>query len=266
MDKQKLIQYISENKSLIDIQKLENKSQSTIRYWLKKFGLKTNFVNFKSGYWKDKTNISFRKQRLVEICEPEKWTENQKCSYSYLLGLYLGDGHIVERKNRKDNFYFRIFQDSKYVNLIQYCRQQLEVLFPKNKTRLLNQNNCTVIIIAKKNLPHWFPQHGPGKKHNRDIILEKWQEEILEKYSKDFIKGLIHSDGSRYTQTQGKYISIFYNFTNLSKDIMNLFQKYLDKLDIKYTSRVKTNGKQLMCEIRRKKEVLKLDEFIGPKS
>lgn len=36
MDKIRLENYIKENKSLKDIQILENKCQSTVRYWLKK--------------------------------------------------------------------------------------------------------------------------------------------------------------------------------------------------------------------------------------
>lgn len=45
MEKLKLEQYIQENKSSYEIAKLENKGQSTVSYWLKKHGLKTNKIN-----------------------------------------------------------------------------------------------------------------------------------------------------------------------------------------------------------------------------
>jgi len=42
-----------------------------------------------------------------------------------------------------------------------------------------------------------FPQHGPGRKHQRKIELEEWQDVILRKFPGDFPRGLFHSDGWR---------------------------------------------------------------------
>ncbi|MFI9836970.1 helix-turn-helix domain-containing protein [Nonomuraea sp. NPDC051941] len=47
--------------------------------------------------------------------------------------------------------------------------------------------------------PHLFPQHGPGKKHERPIVLEPWQREIVSAHPGRFVRGLIHSDGWRGT-------------------------------------------------------------------
>ncbi len=44
-----------------------------------------------------------------------------------------------------------------------------------------------------------FPQDGPGKKHERPIALEPWQQEIVDAHPWEFIRGLIHSDGCRIT-------------------------------------------------------------------
>jgi hypothetical protein len=45
-----------------------------------------------------------------------------------------------------------------------------------------------------------FPQHHPGRKHERPIILkQKWQQEIVDKHPGPFLRGLIHPDGCRIT-------------------------------------------------------------------
>lgn len=44
---------------------------------------------------------------------------------------------------------------------------------------------------------HAFPQHGPGRKHERKIALEDWQQQIVDTYPEEFVRGLIHSDGCR---------------------------------------------------------------------
>jgi len=46
MDKQKLIEYVENGMSTSQISKLENKGKTTVRYWLKKFNLNTNFKPF----------------------------------------------------------------------------------------------------------------------------------------------------------------------------------------------------------------------------
>lgn len=48
---------------------------------------------------------------------------------------------------------------------------------------------------------HWpclFPQHGPGLKHQRLIVLEDWQQALVQTHPKDLVRGLIHSDGNRH--------------------------------------------------------------------
>ena len=50
MDKDLLQNYINNNYSISQISKLTNKARTTIRYWLKKFNLKTNNLSFAEGY------------------------------------------------------------------------------------------------------------------------------------------------------------------------------------------------------------------------
>jgi hypothetical protein len=52
--------------------------------------------------------------------------------------------------------------------------------------------------------PAVFPQHGPGRKHERPIVLARWQRDITESYCESFVRGLIHSDGCRFVARQRK--------------------------------------------------------------
>jgi hypothetical protein len=42
-----------------------------------------------------------------------------------------------------------------------------------------------------------FPQHGPGRKHERVLEMADWQRAIVERHPADFLRGLFHSDGCR---------------------------------------------------------------------
>ena len=47
---------------------------------------------------------------------------------------------------------------------------------------------------------HWpclFPQHGPGRKHERVLGMADWQWTIIREHPADFLRGLFHSDGCR---------------------------------------------------------------------
>ncbi len=56
---------------------------------------------------------------------------------------------------------------------------------------------CVITTVSWKHWPCLFPQHGPGRKHERDLVLADWQWEIVERHPADFLRGLFHSDGCR---------------------------------------------------------------------
>ena len=58
---------------------------------------------------------------------------------------------------------------------------------------------CTGTNLGWKHWPCLFPQHGPGRKHTRPIVLEDWQRDIVELHPHLFIRGLLHSDGCGVT-------------------------------------------------------------------
>src|SRR5205823_2139952 len=43
-----------------------------------------------------------------------------------------------------------------------------------------------------------FPQYGPGPKHLRTIQLVDWQADLVREQPEQLLRGLIHSDGSRF--------------------------------------------------------------------
>jgi hypothetical protein len=82
MDKNNLENYISLNYSTRKIAQLENKSQSTIRHWLKKYELKTSFSTFRIDKYKCKCGQT----------NPEKFYGHKKsicadCHNEYTMNL-----------------------------------------------------------------------------------------------------------------------------------------------------------------------------------
>ncbi|GGT65217.1 hypothetical protein GCM10010272_04560 [Streptomyces lateritius] len=82
----------------------------------------------------------------------------------------------------------------------------------------------------------------PGKKHERAIVLESWQQQIVNAHPWAFIRGLIHSDGSRIANWIEKIIGgrlkryeyPRYFFTNSSADITGLFTAALDRVGVEW--------------------------------
>lgn len=178
--------------------------------------------------------------------------------YSYLLGLYLGDG-CISRDRRV--WRMRIVLDQKYPAIIGRCRVALELLMPGQRSGIVKKKGCVEVTMYSKHWPCLFPQHGPGKKHDRRIILEPWQQAIVDQETEEFIIGLIHSDGCRVVANDRGVMSIRYHFSNMSEDIIGLFTAALDALDIPWT-----RSSKKIVSIYRKAATARLDEFVGPKT
>ena len=113
-----------------------------------------------------------------------------------------------------------------------------------------------------KSWPCLLPQHGPGKKHQRPIVLTDWQLELGARWPDQLVRGLIHSDGCRFQNTgRGNWSWPRYAFSNLSDDIRSIFCHACDQLGVHWTR----SGKRTIY-VSRKADVARLDEFIGPKA
>jgi hypothetical protein len=179
-------------------------------------------------------------------------------AYSYLLGIYLGDG-CVSRGGRV--WRLRITLDSRYPGIIARCRETIDTLMPGQRAGAWRRSdNCTEVYLYSKHWPCLFPQHGPGKKHLRLIRLEFWQQALVKDAPEEFVRGLIDSDGCRVVANDRGVKSVRYHFSNRSEDIRRLFCAALDDLAIPWTRPSKYH-----VAVYRKAAVARLDEFVGPK-
>jgi hypothetical protein len=113
-----------------------------------------------------------------------------------------------------------------------------------------------------------FPQHGPGRKHQRKIELQPWQEEIISRHPRGFARGLFHSDGCRLINRVRRrvkggdrcYEYPRYLFVNMSADIHRLCGEALDRLGVAWRF-----SKPTTISVARREAVARLDEFVGPK-
>jgi hypothetical protein len=176
--------------------------------------------------------------------------------YSYLLGLYLGDGCIYKYPRTKR---FNITLDAKYYELNAYVSKTFELLFgkiPKNIYR--KHSKCVDIYYSNCNLGLLFPQDGKGRKHDRMIALSEWQRKIVN--FKFLLIGLFHSDGCFYKRP--KYNKNYYSFVNKSKDIIDLFSECLNLHHIHHGIVEQKNG---VFTINVYRDADKLKELIGTK-
>ncbi|MEU0146777.1 helix-turn-helix domain-containing protein [Streptomyces sp. NPDC006288] len=192
-------------------------------------------------------------------------------AYSYVLGLYLGDGHISQYAlHRVPNLMITL--DDAWPGIQDEAEAATRRLFPDNATCRVRKPGCHNIKVYSKHLPCLFPQHGPGRKHERTIALESWQQEIVDANPWPFIRGLIHSDGCRITNWTTRLVSgerkryeyPRYWFTNVSDDIRRLYTDTLDKLGIEWTHCTRA-GKEYNISVARRASVALMDTHVGPK-
>jgi hypothetical protein len=208
---------------------------------------------------------------------PEKEAKHANCprcdgaplnkrAYAYLLGLYLGDGHIT--RHRRGVFVLSIFCADAWPGLIKAAKRALQRAMPASRAIYVQRIGMTEVKSYSKHWPCLFPQHGLGKKHTRKIEFADWQQVIVDRYPGDFVRGLIHSDGCRsmnrvrrrFAGSDHWYEYPRYFFANESKDIMRLCGEALDRLGVEWRM-----ARPNSLSIAKRDAVARLDEFVGPK-
>ena len=217
-------------------------------------------------HWRYGTRRSKESDRRKYDCPRCDDRPLNRRSYAYLLGLYLGDGHIAHCP--KDVFRLEIACCDDWPGLIEAAAEAISTVMPSNAVGRRRTKGCTMIGVFSKHLPCLFPQHGPGMKHTRKIELKAWQKEIVGEFTEEFIRGLIHSDGCRSMNRVRRplkdgdrwYEYPRYLFVNESTDIRMLFANALELLGIAWKQ---SNRKTI--SVARREAVARLDEFVGPK-
>ncbi len=129
--------------------------------------------------------------------------------------------------------------------------------------------HCIEVYSYSRSWPCLFPQHGAGPKHTRRIWLARWQQDLAERWPEAHLRGLVQSDGCRFTNTRGgrdSWSAPRYAFGNVSTDITSIFCTACDKLGLRWTAAFpKDENKAVTIYVFRKADVVRMDEFIGPK-
>ena len=175
-------------------------------------------------------------RKLSAECCPRCWRPTRPvrftaADYAELLGLYLGDGYIcpLPRTQR-----LRIFLDARYAAVVDETEALLGRCFPANRAGRLSRHSGAMVVlwIYHGHLSCLFPQHGGGRKHERPIVLEPWQETLVAAAPWAFLKGCIRSDGCVFVNRTGRYEYVSYDFTNRSRDIRDLFTRVCDSVGV----------------------------------
>ncbi|HEX3004860.1 MAG TPA: helix-turn-helix domain-containing protein [Angustibacter sp.] len=187
-------------------------------------------------------------------------------AYAHLLGLYLGDGCLSA--HARSVFALRVACDSRYIDLLDECEASMRAVVANSVSRNPAEG-CVHVTSYSKHWPCLFPQHGPGRKHERPIVLEAWQRDIVERHPGRFLRGLFHSDGCRVLNHVSRevagerrhYAYPRYFFSNRSEDILALCEWGLDLLGVAHRRSNRWN-----VSVARREAVARLDEVVGPKS
>jgi hypothetical protein len=163
--------------------------------------------------------VTSRCERCWRAMTPVRFAS---ADYAELLGLYLGDGDISTGPRTER---LRISLDSRHATIVDETEALLTRCFPRSGIGRATRHHRAMAILSvyHSHLSCLFPQHGPGKKQDRRIVLEPWQEALVAAAPWSFLKGCIRSDGCVFINRTGPYEYLSYDFTNHSSDILELF-------------------------------------------
>jgi hypothetical protein len=154
-----------------------------------------------------------------------------------------------------------------YPGIIDECESALTAVMPGGSIVRQNRQGVRLLSMYSKHWPCLFPQHGPGMKHLRSIVLEEWQRSLaLDAYPDRFVRGLVHSDGWRgINNVRGAngrpYAYSRYQFSNRSPEIRQLFVDACVALGVECRQMNRWN-----ISVNTRESVALLDRYVGPKT
>ena len=166
-------------------------------------------------------------------------------------------------------FNLHVFNDAVYVDDNARLLELMAAVKPGGRPHTRLTPGCVVTTMSWKHWPCLFPQHGPGRKHERPIVLEDWQRALVGAHPAAFLRGLFHSDGCRVRNwatrmvagERKRYDYPRWQFTNVSTDIQQLCCWALDLVEVPWRQ---SNAKTISVSTRA--GVARLDALIGLKA
>ncbi len=149
------------------------------------------------GYTED-LKSSVRKDLQVRILPPLP-TPPDRAAYSY-LSLHQRQKPVIERVARA-----------------------ITALRPGRPVGFRLRGTVTIVNAYSNAWPILFPQHGRGRKHERPVVLDPWQRDIVEENPVEFLRGCIESDGCKHCRVVAGRNYPESSFTHHSQDILELF-------------------------------------------
>jgi hypothetical protein len=189
-------------------------------------------------------------------------------AYAELLGWYLGDGWLENHRGR-GVYALHIYNDERYPEVNAHILDLMRTVKPCSRPHTRRVPGCQVHTVSWRHWPCLFPQHGPGRKHERPLSLEPWQQDVVEAFPGSFVRGLFHSDGCRVANWTTREVAGVikrydygrWQFVNNSTDIQRFCTDALDQLAIPWRQ---SSWKTISVSRRAAVEVM--DRIVGPKS
>lgn len=211
--------------------------------------------------WRDRGGTSPVRATCPVPLEPDTCAD-----YAALFGFYLGDG-CLGRNPR--TWSLRVSCDATYPGIVAEVTRLMLTVHPGCRVSQVPAPGVRVVQSWWNHWPCLFPQHGPGRKHERVLPMEDWQWEVVTAHPGDFLRGLFHSDGCRVrnwaTRDVGgvtkRYEYSRWQFVNRSEQILGWCTDALDLVDVPWR-----RSNRWTISVSRRAGVARLDELIGPKA
>ena len=185
-----------------------------------------------------------------------------RAAYAYLLGLYLGHGHVVSTDGSH-----RLTSSSTrpYPGIVDAAAAAVAAVMPGHSVAVRRHATQRCVAVSTHSIlwPQLLPQHGPGRKHLRRSAsalgssaspsATRGARARADPLGRIPLPAVVRRRGRTYRYAR-------YSFANRSDDIKAIFCAHLDLLGIRWT---RPNEKDIA--IARKADVALLDAFIGPK-